>query len=83
MAASWTWSVLVTGQSAPIDDPDGFYVMKTRLIIVWPFDADGYITGEDSYAAPPGEGALTKVDPADVPERFKAFVAARAARQTA
>ena len=68
---------------APVDDPDGFYVMKTRLIIVWPYDADGMITGEDSYAAPPGEGALTKVDPADVPERFKAFVADRAARRAA
>jgi hypothetical protein len=64
----------------PVDDPKGFYAVRMRMIIVWPFDADGMLTGEDSYSAPVREGFITKVDPADVPANFHAFVAARDAQ---
>jgi hypothetical protein len=61
----------------PVDDPAAFYAVRTRMMIVWPYDADGMIVGEDSYAAPARENFITKVDPADVPAAFHAFVAAR------
>jgi hypothetical protein len=64
----------------PVDDPKGFYAVRTRMMIVWPYDAEGMIIGEDSYAAPARENFITKVDPADVPANFHAFIAARDAK---
>ncbi len=37
-----------------VDDPDAYYLYETRMAILWPFDADGLILGEDSYTG--GDG---------------------------
>lgn len=37
-----------------VDDPDAFYLYETRMAVVWPFDAQGLVLGEDAYNA--GDG---------------------------
>jgi hypothetical protein len=63
----------------PVDNPNGFYVVKNRMMIVWPYDADGFITGEDSYAAPLPD-FITEAPADQIPQAFKDFLAARSAR---
>ena len=41
---------VLEGRGATIDDPDAVYVLRMRLLLLWPFDADGKLVGEDSYA---------------------------------
>jgi hypothetical protein len=64
----------------PVNDPAAFYAVRMRMIIVWPYDDEGMICGEDSYSAPARENFITKVPPDQVPAAFKAFVAERDAR---
>jgi hypothetical protein len=64
----------------PVDDPAAFYAVRMRMIIVWPYDDEGMICGEDSYSAPARENFITKVPPDQVPAAFKTFVAERDAR---
>ena len=63
----------------PADDPDAFYVMHTRLLIVWPFDEDAKITGEDSYSAITRRDFLQKIDDSQVPAAFRAYLDRRLA----
>jgi SnoaL-like domain len=37
-------------RGAAIDDPDAVYAHRMRLLLLWPFDADARLIGEDSYA---------------------------------
>jgi len=60
----------------PVDDPEGFYVLSLRMLIVWPFDADGFIIGEETYSAVTAPDFLTKLDTAQVPREFRDFVEA-------
>jgi hypothetical protein len=32
-----------------IDDPGAYYLYQSRSLIIWPFDDEGLLTGEDSY----------------------------------
>ncbi len=59
-----------------IDDPESVYLTTARMLIVWPFDADGYIIGEESWANPVGI-PMQKVDWPDVPANFKDYVTSR------
>jgi hypothetical protein len=34
-----------------IDGSDGTYLVRYRALVIWPFDADGLLRGEDGYAA--------------------------------
>jgi hypothetical protein len=57
-----------------IDDPDAVYAVRVRLLILWPFDADGKLVGEDSYVnghmlAP---GNVRKLAPEEIPDEFYA-----------
>ncbi|MEB4208658.1 nuclear transport factor 2 family protein [Mycobacterium sp. 94-17] len=61
----------------PVDDEDGFYLLTLRMLIVWPFDADGFIIGEETYSAAITPDFLTKVATNDVPQDFRDFVGAR------
>jgi len=61
----------------PVDDPQSYYVLAMRMLIVWPFDADGFIVGEETYAAITSPDFLTKVEPSDVPQELRDFVDAR------
>ena len=61
----------------PVDDPEGFYLLTLRMLIVWPFDADGFIKGEETYTAVTTPDFLTKVDSTQVPREFRDFIDAR------
>lgn len=64
-------------QGFPADDPQGFYLVTLRMLIVWPFDADGFIVGEETYSAVTTPDFFQKIDAAEVPQNFRDFVAAR------
>jgi hypothetical protein len=38
-------------RGADIDDPDASYLVTMRLILLWPFDPQGRLIGEDSYSS--------------------------------
>ena len=61
----------------PVDDPDGFYLLSLRMLIVWPFDAAGFIQGEETYSAVTTPDFFTKVEVSDVPQEFRDFIDAR------
>ena len=70
------WGRDARDNGIPIDDPDACYLMSVRVLIVWPFDTEGYILGEESWSVPVGKG-LEKLTPEDVPENFQAYVRGR------
>lgn len=41
---------ILVKRGVEIDDPDGVYLHRMRLLLLWPFDADAKLVGEDSYA---------------------------------
>ena len=60
------------GHGADVDDTGAVYEIRARLMIVWPCDADGKLTGEDAYSdgsffVP---GRFRKLDPSEVPDTF-------------
>jgi hypothetical protein len=63
-------------RGAEIDDPEAAYLVTVRVVLFWPYDADGRLVGEDSYA----DGAMftperiQKLAPEDVPASFFAPV---------
>jgi len=61
----------------PVDDQGGFYVLTLRMLIVWPFDADGFITGEETYSAVTTPDFLKKIETSEVPQEFRDFIGAR------
>lgn len=61
----------------PVDDQDGFYLLTLRMLIVWPFDAEGFIVGEETYSAVTTPDFLKKVEASEVPRKFRDFVGAR------
>jgi len=46
-------------------------------LVVWPFDAEGFIKGEETYTAITTPDFFKKVDTSEVPQKFRDFVAAR------
>jgi hypothetical protein len=61
----------------PVDDPTGFYILTLRMLIVWPFDAEGFITGEQTYSAFVTPDFFTRVEESHVPQGFRDFISAR------
>lgn len=52
-----------------VDDPEAAYIHRMRLLLLWPFDADAKLIGEDSYSngrmfAPEN---IRKLSPEEVP----------------
>ena len=66
------WGRDLERNGAPVDDRDAVYLMTVRLLIVWPFDENGKIVGEESWNQIPE--SLVKVSPEDVPESFRAYI---------
>jgi hypothetical protein len=68
-------SVLAT-RGVDVDDPDAAYLVTMRCLLIWPYDAEGRLVGEDSYA----DGAMftpdriRKLAPEEVPDAFLASV---------
>jgi hypothetical protein len=61
----------------PVDDPEGCYLLSLRMLIVWPFDADGFIKGEETYSAVTSPDFFTRVEESEVPKEFRDFIDAR------
>ncbi len=61
----------------PVDDPEGFYLLSLRMLIVWPFDAEGFIRGEETYSAVTTPDFLKKLEVSQVPQQFRDFIDAR------
>jgi hypothetical protein len=59
-----------------VDDLEAYYLIKYRMLVVWPFDEEVYIIGEQSYSAYP-QDLIRKIDASDVPDSLKAHVARR------
>ena len=63
---------VLVSRGVEVDDPDAVYVVRVRLLILWPFDADAKLVGEDSYIngvmlAPEN---IRKLDADEIPEEF-------------
>lgn len=54
-----------------IDDLDATYRVSYRALVLWPFNEEGQLIGEDGYAGI-HPAAAVKVDPADLPEVYTA-----------
>jgi hypothetical protein len=61
----------------PVDDHDGFYLLTLRMLIVWPFDAEGFIKGEETYSAITTPDFFTNIEKSEVPQKFRDFIGAR------
>ena len=53
-----------------VDDPDAYYLFETRMAVLWPFDADGLILGEDTYTGGDGFDGIEsrKLSPDEIGE---------------
>ena len=40
---------VLISRGVDIDDPDAVYLLRVRLVILWPFDENAKLVGEDSY----------------------------------
>ena len=61
----------------PVDDPTGFYLLTLRMLIVWPFDAEGFIIGEETYSAITTPDFFKKLEASEVPQMFRDYIDAR------
>ncbi len=52
-----------------VDDPDASYLVTQRVVIFWPFDADGRMLGEDGYATFDAHGAR-RLEADELPEVY-------------
>jgi len=59
-----------------VDDPDAFYLLTYNSLIVWPYDDEARIIGEESWAYYPKD-CVRKISPEDAPESFHRYVAKR------
>jgi hypothetical protein len=48
-----------------------------RTLIVWPFDAEGFIIGWETHSAVTTPDFLKKVETSEAPQKFRDFVGAR------
>ncbi len=55
-----------------VDDPDAAYAHRMRLVLVWPYDKDAKLVGEDSYANGPmfEPGNIRKLAPEEIPAAY-------------
>jgi hypothetical protein len=53
--------------AAGIDaDPDAMYLTRSAIVMIWPYDDQCRLVGEDVWEFDPSERAYIKLDPADV-----------------
>jgi hypothetical protein len=71
------WGRDLIEAGTPVDDADGFYLLTYQMLIVWPYDEAGRITGEESWSRRTGADYIRKISEADLPESFVRYVAKR------
>jgi len=47
-------------------DPDAMYLKRSAIVMIWPYDDQCRLVGEDVWEFDEGERALIRLDPADV-----------------
>lgn len=73
----WGRDLIEQGNPAA-DDPEGVYLLAYNSLIIWPYDEECRIIGEESWAYYP-PNCVTRIDPAEAPEGFNRYVARRRA----
>lgn len=60
---------VLASRGASIDDPEAVYALRMRLLLLWPFDANGKLVGEDSYSngSMYVPGNIRKLAPEEIP----------------
>ena len=71
------WGRDLAAHGAPVD-PDATYLITSRYLIVWPFDEEQKIIGEESWNQPMTR-AIERVADEDVPPVFRDYIAAKLA----
>jgi len=61
----------------PVDDDDACYLLTVRMLIVWPFDENAYIIGEESWSVADPTNFLRKIEDTQVPDTMRAYIARR------
>jgi hypothetical protein len=72
------WGRDLVAQGATVEDPEGTYLMSVRYLIVWPFDEDQKIIGEESWNQPLTR-TLERLADEDVPQVFRDYIASKLA----
>jgi hypothetical protein len=49
-----------------VDDPSAMYLARANIAMIWPYDDDGRLLGEDVWEYDDTDRDVTKLDPADV-----------------
>jgi len=57
---------VLAARGAAIDDPDAYYLYRSRAAIVWTFDDAGLVVSEDSYTTGDGFADMRKLSPDEV-----------------
>ena len=52
--------------TSDVDDPSAMYLAKANIAMIWPYDDDGRLLGEDVWEYDDTDRDVTKLDPADV-----------------
>ena len=73
----WGQDLIAQGNPA-IDDPDGVYLLTYNSLIVWPYDEEARILGEESWSYYPKD-CLQKIGADEAPDSFHRYVAQRRA----
>jgi hypothetical protein len=71
----WGRDLIDTGNLSA-DDPDAYYLLTYNSLIVWPYDDEARILGEESWAYYPKD-CLKKISSEDAPDSFHHYVAKR------
>ena len=73
------WGRDAQAAGLPAENPDGFYLLHMRMLIVWPFDDDGFIKGEESYSAITRPDFLEEIREDQLPAAYRAYLQQRLA----
>ena len=65
-ATQQTAGAALIANGIEVDDPDAMYLYRSRIQMIWPFDDECRLIGEDVWETDPDQRTITKLDPADV-----------------
>jgi len=57
----------VQAMGKDVDDLDGYYLYEARMLVVWPYDAEGRLLAEDAYTATDGFAAMRRLTRDELP----------------
>ncbi|AIT80584.1 hypothetical protein [Novosphingobium pentaromativorans] len=72
------WGRDLADRGMQLDDADAVYLMTVDVLIVWPFDEECRIVGEESWSQPMVT-PMQKIAEEDVPQAFRDYVVRRKA----